>query len=202
MNYYSETYTEEKSKLRKSFSIPEDRTIFITARGLKGRTGVDKLILATAQLKKEAIPFFLIIVGKGPMKQQIERSIKVLNLESNTKLLSDLSEATLAHYYSASDAFILPTQGAEAFGLATTEAISAGLVALGTNNGGTPEILSKYNSNWIIPGKDEISIYKKMKEYCENPEKYSIPLDKMQEVTRSHYSWPQVAKTFLEGCQL
>ena len=51
-----------------------------------------------------------------------------LNLEKDIRLLSNLSEEILANYYRASDAFVMPTQGAEAFGLSTIEAISVGLV--------------------------------------------------------------------------
>jgi len=191
-----------KDELKKLLSLPKDCPIFITARGLKGRTGVDKLVHAAAKLKKRKEPFYLVIIGKGPMKKQIEEQIRELNLEKQIRLLSNLSEKTLANYYRASNAFVMPTQGAEAFGLATIEAIAVGLVALGTNNGGTPEILENYKSKWIIPGCDKENIYQKMKEYCENPKQFSIPLEKSQKITRAYYSWPQVAKVFIKSCQL
>ena len=197
---YRTASSEEKQDLKKKLQLPHDRPIFITARGLKRRTGVDKLITAASLLKKEGFLFYLVVIGKGPMKEAIQQQIQALRLDDSVTLLSDLSEEKLAAYYRASDVFVLPTQAAEAFGLATIEAIAAGLVAFGTNNGATPEILNRYQPEWIIPGSDEKSIYHKMKEFCRDPQKFTIPYEDMKAITAKHYSWTSAAKKFAHTC--
>lgn len=192
---------QEKTALRQTLQLPTDRPVFITARGLKGRTGVDKLVDAASQLHRQTIPFYLVIVGKGPLKAAIQARMVSGNLADCVRLLSDLSETELADYYRASDAFVLPTQAGEAFGLATVEAIATGLVAFGTNNGGTPEILSRYRTDWIIPGADPTHIAQKMADYCHDPSRFQMPLADTTQITQTHYAWQAVARTFLAACQ-
>lgn len=189
----------EKKKIREKLKIPLNRTLFITARGLKGRTGVDKLVEAASLLKEQGISFYLIIAGRGPLKQTIERQIKSRGLESNIRLIYIKDENELAVYYQASDVFVLPTQGGEGFGLGTVEALASGLVVLGTNNGATTEILEKYNHRWLINGTDKQSIYEKMLEFCNNPHDFLIPPKSIQSITHQNYNWKIVAKDILQN---
>ena len=188
----------EKWILKEKLDLPQDRPIFITARGLKGRTGVDKLVQAAGLLKKNDIPFYLVIIGKGPMKSQIETQVECLGLCNNVRLVSDLSEEALIEYYQASDVFILPTQAAEAFGLATVEALSIGLIAFGTDNGATPEILQRYHHDWLIRGCEAEDIFQKMQAYCTPPERYTLPPETIRDLTRKHFDWSVASHQFLQ----
>lgn len=190
---------EQKATLRRELDLPNNRTLFVTARGLKPRTGVDKLLRAAALLKDGGVPFYLTIIGRGVMEQEIRRLMKDLNLEDSVRLISGLSEMELARNYQAADAFVLPTQGAEGFGLATTEALLTGLVVLGTNNGATPEILSHYCSDWIVPGSDPESLSQKMGDFCQHRQAYEMPVSEIRAITLNNYSWPVAADRFLEA---
>ena len=171
-------------------------TSFITARGLKGRTGVDKLIEAAHLLKQQGIDFSLTIIGKGPMKRKLKEQIATSGLNAHVKILSNLTEEELASHYQASVVFVLPTQGGEGFGLATAEALACGLVSLGTDNGGTTEILKKYNPLWLIKGTDEKHIFEKMYEFCIHPEKLSLPSEDIRCITMKNYTWEVGARAF------
>ena len=188
---------EEKKRIRRTLEMDADRISFITARGLKGRTGVDKLIGAASLLKREGIAFSLIIVGSGPMKGKLEEQIAASGLNGHVRILSNVSEETLAAYYRASDAFVLPTQGGEGFGLATAEALASGLVAFGTGNGATTEILEKYNPQWLIHGTDEKHIFEKMHEFCRHPGRFSMPPERIRQITMENYTWEVGARDFL-----
>ncbi len=187
-----------KIKLRKELNLPLEQILFITARGLKPRTGVDKLVEALAGLKKKGVSFFIIIVGRGVMETKIRQYIDSLSLKDSVRLVSGISEIELAHYYQVADAFILPTQGAEGFGLATVEALLSGLVVLGTDNGATPEILKRYNKEWIINGCDPQSIGNKIEDFCRNRERYVMRAEDIRSITEKHYSWSISADRFLE----
>lgn len=200
MSIFRSLNDNEKLRLRKELNLPADMPVFITSRGLKKRTGVDKLVDAASELKKEGTRFHIVIVGGGRMKQEIEKQIVVCGLQQHVRLVSSISESELSIYYRASDAFILPTQAGEAFGLSTVEAISSGIVAFGTNNGGTPEILNNYSPEWIIAGSDHISIYEKMSQYCKDPGKFSLPKSVMYDITARNFSWPSVADRFVSEC--
>jgi len=179
--------------LRKNNNIPNNREIFITVRGLKKRTGVEQLIKACYRLTKLKINYFLIIIGSGKIKNQLNNLINNLSLDKNIRIISNINEKELSDYYKASDVFVLPTQGGEGFGLATTEALASGLITFGTNNGATEEILKKYNKNWIIDGCSEEDIYKKLKDYYFNKDDYFLKKEIIKKITTENFSWKNLS---------
>lgn len=201
MGLYRSVSSAEKRALKKRLNVPVDRSLFITVRGLKPRTGVDKLIFAADLLKQKGHSFFLLVIGKGPQKTDIEKQINNFSLGGQVKIVSDLSEEDLVSYYQAADLFILPSQAAEGFGTSTIEALASGLVTLGTESGATPEILNLYRRDWIINGLSGDAIFEKIFQYCSQPEKFSMPHNAIKEITESHFSWPVVARKFLEAIE-
>jgi len=179
--------------LRKNNNIPNNREIFITVRGLKKRTGVEQLIKACYRLTQLKINYFLIIIGSGKIKNQLNNLINNLSLDKNIRIISNINEKELSDYYKASDVFVLPTQGGEGFGLATTEALASGLITFGTNNGATEEILKKYNKNWIIDGCSEEDIYKKLKDYYFNKDDYFLKKEIIKKITTENFSWKNLS---------
>jgi glycosyltransferase involved in cell wall biosynthesis len=59
----------------------------------------------------------------------------------------------LLQLYHTSDLFILPSLG-ECFGIATLEAMGAGLPVIATDIGGTADIIESGRNGFIIPNKD------------------------------------------------
>src|SRR3989338_1892092 len=194
--YYPIRSQEELMSLRKALDLPFDKHILITARGLKPRTGVDKLIQAVELL--EGVDFFLLIIGRGVMQKEIEALILSRELTNRMRLISDVSEEKLAQYYRAADTFILPTQGAEGFGLATVEALASGLVVLGTNNSATPEILKLFNKKWIIAGCSPDAISNHLRLFFKHQKDMTLERNKIREIFLKNFSWEKASKSFLD----
>src|SRR3989338_310644 len=194
--YYPIRSQEELMSLRKALDLPFDKHILITARGLKPRTGVDKLIQAVELL--EGVDFFLLIIGRGVMQKEIEALILSRELTNRMRLISDVSEEKLAQYYRAADTFVLPTQGAEGFGLATVEALASGLIVLGTNNSATPELLRRYHPEWIIAGAKAECISKKMQQFCTSPGSLFLSSEHIRKITEENFTWEKASKSFLD----
>lgn len=190
---------DEKLSLKKQLDLPVDKPVFITARGLKKRTGIVELVEAVDLLKKKGISFHLTLIGRGTLQNAVENRIRDYGLQTHIRLLSHVTEEELARHYRASDVFILPTQGAEGFGLATVEALASGLIVLGTDNSATPEILRHYQHNWVIPGTTPAHLALAIENYCKNPEKFLLPTEKIREITQKHFIWPVSAQRFLEA---
>ena len=72
-------------------------------------------------------------------------------------------------YYAAADIFIMPTKFIEGFGIATVEALAAGLPVFGTPVGGTTEILESIDSTLIFKSTDSQAMAEKIEWFLKNP---------------------------------
>ena len=86
-------------------------------------------------------------------------------LDSNSVIyLGEKEHAVLPLYYNSADAFILPSIS-EAHPWSMLEAMSCGLVALGSNVGGIPETLQ--DSRFLVDPFDTEDMMKKMSQVVE-----------------------------------
>ena len=148
---YTEKFipVNDKMKVRRSLGLPEDTMTFFTTRRLKLRMGLENLIVATSKVVKQHPDILVLIGGRGPLYERLNGLVKKLNLQNNIRLLGFIEEVLLPRYYQSADAFVLPTEQLEGFGIVTIEALSSNLPVLGTPAGATPEILRQINTNLI-----------------------------------------------------
>ncbi len=126
---------------RIQLDLPNERLILITVRRLDGRMGLTNLIEAVQQVRQIHPSVLLLIAGKGYLRAALEELITRHDLGRHVQLLGFVPEADLPNYLSAADLFVMPTESLEGFGLATVEALAAGVPVLGTPVGATPELL-------------------------------------------------------------
>lgn len=106
------------------------------------------LLQVMAQLKEELPQLRLVIVGDGPLKNQLRDEIKKLGLADTVHLVAGLGVA----YYSLFDFFVLPSL-TEGLSMALLEAMTCGLPVLvsGTATGG---VVIKYHNGLVCGGYD------------------------------------------------
>ena len=107
--------------------------------------GLENLVMAMPTILKENPSAYLVIAGDGPLREPLIALAKSLGIENSVRFEGFVHMDKLPEYYSVADLFILPTVALEGFGYVTIEALSCGLPALGTDIGGTKEILNNYN---------------------------------------------------------
>lgn len=131
----------ERSAARMQLGWPQDRRILLSVRRLARRMGLDLLIEAMAEVRKEFPEVLLLIGGKGPELENLQSEISNRKLEGNVRMLGFIPEAELPATYAAADFSVVPTVALEGFGLITVESLASGTPVLGTRVGATPEIL-------------------------------------------------------------
>jgi glycosyltransferase involved in cell wall biosynthesis len=67
------------------------------------------------------------------------------------------NSAQLVRLYQSSDLFVLPSLG-ECFGIATIEAMAAGLPVIASDVGGTADIIEPGRNGFIVPGNDLVML--------------------------------------------
>ncbi|MFE7060649.1 glycosyltransferase family 4 protein [Sutcliffiella sp. NPDC057660] len=93
----------------------------------------------------------LLLVGDGPLKEELQEKIAYLNLEENVKLLGHRED--VHSLLSISDIKIL-TSYSESFPLVILEAARAKVPVITTDVGGVEKLIKDSSYGWIIPIKD------------------------------------------------
>jgi glycosyltransferase involved in cell wall biosynthesis len=156
------TPNNEILELKQKISSP----VLISVANLVPYKDYFTVLEALAQLKREGYPFSYLILGDGPMKNEIISCIASLDLSEVVILLD--SRNNVEEYLSIADLFIHSSKG-EGCSNAILEAMAAGLPVIATNVGGTPEIVD--NSNGILFGyKNSKELTFALKKFLSNNE--------------------------------
>ncbi len=116
--------TEKSAEIRDQYGKP----LLLFVGKLRYYKGLPYLIRAM-----EDIDANLIIVGTGPMEEELKNLVKELELERKIKFTGDIDYRYLPDYYRACDLFVLPsTEKSEAFGTVILEAMASSKPVIST----------------------------------------------------------------------
>ncbi|WP_148863379.1 glycosyltransferase [Marinobacter fonticola] len=119
------------------------------------------LLRAIARLKRKLENFKLLIVGDGPLLEDLEKLADTLNVKDKIKFLglrSDVNEVM-----AATDVFVLSSAW-EGFGLVVAEAMACGRYVVATDCGGVSEIVDEYGA-LVKPG-DDVALSNAIEKAC------------------------------------
>ncbi len=103
--------------------------------------GVDVLLDALSELKRQGITPLLTIIGDGPERADIERRIDRLGLESQVTLLGKRGSDEIVRILNAHRIMVVPSVFDEGFGVVALEGAACGCVIVGADSGGLPEAI-------------------------------------------------------------
>lgn len=152
--------------------------------------GVQDLIHAFAELRREFAGLRLLIGGDGPYRYKLEQKVRELCLE-NVSFLGKLEPQDVVGILNITDVFVNPSYSE---GVPTTvlEAMAAGIPAVATNVGGTYELTKDAGSVlFVAPGdlealKDAIQVLLRDKENRKEMGRRG------QEYIRNNLSWDRI----------
>lgn len=181
-----------KKLLRMKMNLDEKQVIFFTLRRLEPRMGLENLIFGFNKiLHKTDRKLLFFIGGEGHLKTRLETLIKKLKLNNCIRLLGFLNDERKLLYYQIADAFVLPTEDLEGFGIVTLEALSCNLPVIATPAGGTPEILSKLGNDLISKSVSIDSISEKLIYFLNNYDK-STQTGVYRRFAIEEYDWEKI----------
>lgn len=181
-----------RQQARDRMNWPQDRLILFTPRRLVNRMGLDKLLLALAQIKPRIPDFWLAIAGKGPLKAALSQQAIDLGLQEHVKFLGFLPDCQLPIAYQAADLSIMPSQSLEGFGLTLLESLACGTPVMCTPVGGMPEILTQFSPNSIASACDATAIGNSLEELLSG----QTPLPsrtQCQQFAAQNFDWHKIA---------
>jgi glycosyltransferase involved in cell wall biosynthesis len=133
-------YPLDKNIARKKLELPEYRPIILSVGHLIEGKGFHHLINAIRILRKIQKDIFLIIIGEGECRKQLEKQIYDLELIDNVRLVGAVSHEKLNLWYNSCDVFCLASSR-EGWPNVLLEALACGKPVVATKVGGVPEII-------------------------------------------------------------
>lgn len=142
-----------RAAARRAWQIPEEDIVVGAIGRLAPIKAYDVAIEAFKELKQSvhAPNTWLVIVGDGPSRRELETLVKQHGLEDSVKLPGATYQAW--SIYPAFDVFVMPSL-AEGLPHALLEAMSCGCPPIAFEVGGIPEIITDGTMGWLVAGGD------------------------------------------------
>jgi glycosyltransferase involved in cell wall biosynthesis len=185
------TPRSDGSEIRKKFGV-ENQPLLLTNARLITQKGLSYLIDALVMLKKEIKDANLIIIGKGPLKDELAKQAVRNGIQDSVFFVTGIPEEELPLYYNAADLFVLPSVW-EPSPLVIYEALASGKAIVATNVGGTPEIMTQ-ECGFLVKPKDANEIYEKVKFLLENDDLRMRMEKKARERAVENFTWEILAE--------
>jgi glycosyltransferase involved in cell wall biosynthesis len=166
--------TKEEAKCM--LGLPTDALVFGTVARLSPNKGQLFLIKAFEKVKRTLPSAHLIFAGDGRIRHQLEKEAKETGLSDSIHFLGQRSD--IEQVYKAMDTFVLPSIDSEGMPRVILEAMAAGIPCIGTNIGGTPEVLGDNEFGYIVQPKDPDEIARVMVALTKMPDQQNAELIK------------------------
>jgi phosphatidyl-myo-inositol dimannoside synthase len=118
----------------------------------------------------------LIIVGDGPLRGRLERTIHDLELSDSARLIGALPRAGVIEQLQQASVFALPVRtrlaglNPEGLGLAALEAASCGLPVIVGDSGGAPETVRDGDTGFVVRSGDHQQLAERLSWLLDNPQ--------------------------------
>jgi teichuronic acid biosynthesis glycosyltransferase TuaC len=190
-----------KEEEKKVFSISSNynkQRLFLFVGRLVEAKGIKELLKAIKKLEEKYSNFVLLIIGKGPLKNYIQKYIKENNLEHVIKLIGEVSHSNIKYWFWASDFFVLPSYR-EGMPTVMFEAMATYNAIIISDVGGIREVIKNNYNGRIIPAKDVLKLYQALKELINDYEFSNYLSNNAYKDVIENYTWKKNAEDY---CQI
>jgi glycosyltransferase involved in cell wall biosynthesis len=134
--------------VRARLGITSEEFVLVCAARLVYGKGIDILILAVSQVFRKGVSCKCIILGDGPLKDNLQQMVTSEGLRDN--VFFEGFQPDVRPYFQAGSAFIL-TSHQEGLPISVLEAMACGLPCIVTNVGGSAEAVKDQVTGLVIP---------------------------------------------------
>lgn len=185
LDLYPFSSAQTQADARAKLELPLDKTIV----GLIGRFDPHKgqVLLLEALTKIQDPQVCVCLLGEPTRNEGTAYFDKIQSTIAENKLQNRVFirpfREDIASFYRAIDVFVMASK-AETFGMVTIEAMASGTPTVGSNAGGTPEILQYGELGYLFEPLNATSLADNIQKFVENPG--AIDRKTLQEVARKY----------------
>jgi glycosyltransferase involved in cell wall biosynthesis len=170
---------------------------------LAEKKGVTYLIDAMRNVVDQFSDTKLLIIGNGPLENELKKQVSKLNLAENVLFVGAIQNNHLPSYFATADIFIGPSiqvKGGDTEGLGVTfiEAISSGCVTVGTNVGGIGDIIKNGINGHIVREKSPKGLSDVIIKSITNQSENKILVKNGICIAEKSFDWESVTSRYVE----
>lgn len=132
-----------------------ERPLVVTLGRLDPRKGQDTVVQVAAVLRSRGLEPAFVLIGTGPLREQLARRVQELGLGRTVSLLGSVSEEEKIAWLDSCDVVLQPSRrhgyGVEGLGLAMAEAGARGRSVISSQHGGIPEVIRHNRTGILVP---------------------------------------------------
>ena len=150
----------------------------------------------------------LTIVGDGPQRGLLERTVEELELSKSTRIIGALPRTGVIAQLQQAGVFALPVRtrwaglNPEGLGLAALEAAACGLPVIVGHSGGTPETVREADTGFLVPSGDHRWLAERLSLLLENPSLAQQMGSRGRHYVSAHFSMDSARARLREALEL
>ncbi|MBU1186932.1 MAG: glycosyltransferase, partial [Acidobacteria bacterium] len=188
LDNYSPSFAS--SELRSGIGAEKKAILLFVGRLVKEKD-LDDLCEACSLLRSDGMDFKLVVVGDGPMRDELEERMP------DAVFTGFLKDRALSEWYATADLFVFPST-TETFGNVILEAFASGTPAVVVNLGGQADIINDGFDGLIAEANNSLDFAKKIKQLLKNPKLHQeMALNARK--TALQYSWETINKRLVRS---
>ena len=134
------TYREDVFRLQPAINREKD-LVFLGR--LVSAKGVDVLLDALAELKRQGLTPSLTVIGQGPEEKNLRKQAKQCGIEEQVVFAGATFDDELARLLNSHKILVVPSRWQEPFGIVALEGIACGCVVVGSEGGGLKDAIGE-----------------------------------------------------------
>jgi len=166
LNNFKTAESEKIQTFREKFGITSQQKVVGTVTRLREEKGNRYFIEAAPRVLQEFPDARFVIVGDGPLREELEALAKKLNLAGKLHFAGFVSEVAVA--LAAMDIYVMASL-TEGFPFALAEAMAAGKTVAVTNVGGMKEMVQHEENGLLVPPANNSAMAGTLVRLLKNP---------------------------------
>lgn len=194
-----------RTEARRALALPPDQPILLFVGRIEPLKAVDS-ILEALHLLREHNPQAvndakLIIIGGNPADlsdtdlQALIRQSQALKLSHTVEFLSAKDQNTLAYYYAAASAVVMPSEY-ESFGMVALEAMASGTPVIASEVGGLAYLIRDGQTGFLVPARSPENLAERIEMVLTRPALVD-QLGRQAAHLAQSYDWANIARQLM-----
>ena len=181
--------------------VSEDRKTILYVGRIVREKGIFTLLDAFEKLRKQGKDVSLVLVGEGPLKEDLAKEVLRRKLNDRVKLAGFVDEKELVSLYNSSDVFVLASHY-EPFGMVALEAMASRVPVVVSDVGGLSEIVEDGITGVKVPASNPSTLAEGILRVLEDRELSEQLKENAYRAVQERYRWDMIAEKTIEAYRI